>query len=85
MFLSQPTVTARIKSLERELGVELFYREGRSVTLSDKGKDFLPFATQIVQTFQQGKKQLEKTQETDDVCIGANGVTAQYFFSGCVT
>lgn len=43
LFLSQPTVTARIKSLERELGVELFYREGRSVTLSDKGKDFLPF------------------------------------------
>ncbi|SCX52632.1 LysR family transcriptional regulator [Lysinibacillus fusiformis] len=25
LFLSQPTVTARIKSLERELGVELFY------------------------------------------------------------
>ncbi len=81
LFLSQPTVTARIKSLERELGVELFYREGRSVTLSDKGKDFLPFATQIVQTFQQGKKQLEKTLETDDVCIGANGVTAQYFLA----
>lgn len=81
LFLSQPTVTARIKSLERELGVELFYRDGRSVSVSEKGKDFLPFATQIVQTFQQGKKQLEETQETDEVCIGANGVTAQYFLA----
>lgn len=81
LFLSQPTVTARIKSLERELGVDLFYRDGRSVSVSEKGKDFLPFATQIVQTFQQGKKQLEETQETDEVCIGANGVTAQYFLA----
>lgn len=81
LFLSQPTVTARIKSLERELGAELFYRDGRSVSVSEKGKDFLPFATQIVQTFQQGKKQLEETQETDEVCIGANGVTAQYFLA----
>ncbi|AVK83952.1 LysR family transcriptional regulator [Lysinibacillus sp. B2A1] len=81
LFLSQPTVTARIKSLERELNVELFHRDGRSVILSDKGKDFLPFATQIVQTFQQGKKQLEETQETDEVCIGTNGVTAQYFLA----
>lgn len=81
LFLSQPTVTARIKSLERELNVELFHRDGRSVILSDKGKGFLPFATQIVQTFQQGKKQLEETQETDEVCIGTNGVTAQYFLA----
>ncbi|MFJ8099287.1 LysR family transcriptional regulator [Lysinibacillus sp. NPDC096212] len=81
LFLSQPTVTARIKSLERELNVELFHRDGRSVILSDKGKDFVPFATQIVQTFEQGKKQLEETKESDEVCIGTNGVTAQYFLA----
>lgn len=81
LFLSQPTVTARIKSLERELNVELFHRDGRSVILSDKGKDFVPFATQIVETFQRGKKQLEETQESDEVCIGTNGVTAQYFLA----
>jgi len=81
LFLSQPTVTARIKSLERELNVELFYRDARSVILSEKGKDFLPFATQIVQTFQQGKKQLQETQTTNEVCIGTNGVTAQYFLA----
>lgn len=81
LFLSQPTVTARIKSLERELNVELFHRDGRSVILSDKGKDFLPFATQIVQTFQQGKKQLQETQQSNEICIGTNLVTAQYFLA----
>ncbi len=81
LFLSQPTVTARIKSLERELNVDLFHRDGRSVILSDKGKDFLPFATQIVQTIQQGKKQLKETQQSDEICIGTNLVTAQYFLA----
>lgn len=81
LFLSQPTVTARIKSLERELNVELFYRDARSVILSEKGKDFLPFATQIVQTFQHGKKQLQETHASNEVCIGTNGVTAQYFLA----
>lgn len=81
LFLSQPTVTARIKSLERELNVELFHRDGRSVVLSEKGKEFVPFATQIVQTFQQSKKHLKETKELGDVRIGANGVTAQYFLA----
>ena len=81
LFLSQPTVTARIKSLERELNVDLFYRDARSVILSEKGKDFLPFATQIVQTFQQGKVQLQETHTSNEVCIGTNGVTAQYFLA----
>lgn len=38
LYLSQPTVTARIKSLERDLGIELFLRKGRSLTLSEEGK-----------------------------------------------
>ena len=33
LFLTQPSVTARIQSLERELGERLFERSGRSVRL----------------------------------------------------
>ena len=33
LFLSQPTVTARIKSLERELNAELFIRQGEILRL----------------------------------------------------
>lgn len=51
LFLSQPTVTARIKSLERELGVELFYRDGRSVSVSEKGKDFYHLLRKLCKHF----------------------------------
>ena len=51
------------------------------MSVSEKGKDFYHLPRKLCKTFQQGKKQLEETQETDEVCIGANGVTAQYFLA----
>lgn len=38
MFLSQPTVSARIKTLESELDSVLFERQGRGIILTEKGK-----------------------------------------------
>lgn len=79
LFLSQPTVTARIKTLERELDSELFERKGRGIILTEKGKSFIPFAEQIIHTFQQGKKQLKKGTVQEEITIGANTITSQYF------
>ena len=42
LFLKQPSVTARIQSLERDLGESLFERDGRGVRLTDIGSSFLP-------------------------------------------
>ncbi|WLH12817.1 LysR family transcriptional regulator [Pseudomonas hefeiensis] len=47
--LSQPTVTTQIRSLEGQYGVELFYRGGRRLTLSDEGVRLLPMVQQLLQ------------------------------------
>ncbi|SFJ77212.1 LysR family transcriptional regulator [Thermoflavimicrobium dichotomicum] len=60
LFLSQPSVTARIQSLERELDCKLFDREGKKICLTEKGKQFLPYAQQILHFFQRGKLQLQQ-------------------------
>lgn len=44
LFLSQPAVSLQIRHLEQQLGVTLFERSGRSVTLSVAGKVLLPLA-----------------------------------------
>lgn len=79
LFLSQPTVTARIKTLERELSTDLFTREGRGLILTEQGRAFIPFAEQIIQTYKEGKKQMKERNEQEEIVIGANVITSQYF------
>ena len=44
---TQPAISARIRELERQLGVELLSRTSRSVRLSSKGRELFRFAEQI--------------------------------------
>src|SRR3954454_16136903 len=46
--VSQPSLSQGIRSLERELGVELFHRLGRSVRLTAAGEALLDPARQIM-------------------------------------
>ncbi|CAG9272514.1 LysR family transcriptional regulator [Paraburkholderia unamae] len=43
----QSNVTQRIRRLEEELGVPLFHRHGRGVSLTPAGSQLLPYASQI--------------------------------------
>ena len=47
LFLTQPTISAHISSLEKELNVRLFIRNTKEVSLSDDGKDLYRYAKQI--------------------------------------
>ena len=47
---SQSNVSTQIQQLEREVGVPLFNRVGRSVSLTQYGEELLPYAQQIVST-----------------------------------
>lgn len=48
VYASQPSVSARIAGLEDQLGVELFDRSGRQVTLTAKGREFLVYAERML-------------------------------------
>lgn len=49
-FLSQPTISAHVSNLESELGVLLFHRNGREITLTPQGREFYPYATSLLNT-----------------------------------
>jgi DNA-binding transcriptional LysR family regulator len=42
LFVTQPAISSGIKQLERDLGVTLFLRDTRSVSLTDAGRMWLP-------------------------------------------
>ena len=48
LYLSQPAVSLQVRNLEKQLGVDLFRRNGRNVVLSDAGKVLLPLAQQLL-------------------------------------
>ncbi len=60
--LTQPSITARIQSLEREVGEELFERGGRGVRLTDAGHSFLPYAERILQTLVEGRDAIDEVR-----------------------
>ena len=48
LFLSQPTVTAHIQALEREVGTEMIDRSGRRARLTPAGERLLPYARRML-------------------------------------
>lgn len=47
LSLTQPAVTAQLRSIESEIGFRLFKRNGRGITLTEMGKILYPYARQV--------------------------------------
>ena len=56
MFLHQPTLTARLQALERELNDSLFVRTPRGMRLSEAGRVFLPYAQRALRALHDGRQ-----------------------------
>ena len=49
LHVAQPSISARVRELERHLGVALFDRAGRSVRPTAKGRELLDYAGRMVE------------------------------------
>ena len=64
MGVSQPAVSQKIKSLEKKMGCQLFFRFGKRVMLTPEGKLFLTYAENAILAFNTISKTLtDKTQK----------------------
>lgn len=52
LFISQPSLSASIKELEKEIGIKLFIRSNRGISVTPEGKEFIGYARQVVEQFQ---------------------------------
>ncbi len=66
LFLSQPSISSKIKVLEKELGTPLFERNYSNVYLTEEGETFLAFAQAAVDSIQKGKRSIQKRNELFD-------------------
>jgi DNA-binding transcriptional LysR family regulator len=56
LVVTQPSVSAAVSALSREVGVELTQRVGRSIEPSPAGEAFAPFAADVIGLLDQGSR-----------------------------
>jgi len=49
LFISQPTLSNSMKELETEMGITIFIRNNKGITLSSDGMGFLGYARQVLE------------------------------------
>jgi LysR family transcriptional regulator, low CO2-responsive transcriptional regulator len=80
LHLTPPAVTMQVKELEASLGLPLFDRQGRSVSLTTTGEYFLVYARRLLSTLKDAEDAMArfKRVETGVLNIGLVS-TAKYF------
>ncbi|GMV02157.1 MAG: transcription regulator LysR family protein [Burkholderiales bacterium] len=80
MHLTPPAVTMQVKELEDRIGLALFEREGRRVSLTTAGEYFLVYARRLIATLKEADDAMArfKRLETGLLTIGMVS-TAKYF------
>jgi DNA-binding transcriptional LysR family regulator len=80
LFVTQPALTARLKTLERELGTPLFVRTGRGVRLSEAGRSFLPYAQRALGAVAEGRQLLAEVSRggAGQLALGAAPAVGTY-------
>lgn len=52
LFVSQPSLSVSIRELEEEIGIELFQRTNRGISVTSAGEEFIGYARQMVEQYQ---------------------------------
>jgi len=81
LFVSPSTLSKAIASLEREIGVPLFEREGKTVSLTPYGKTFYAFAQRAVEELRAGQEAVKSMYQFNggQIRLGALNIMCARF------
>ena len=48
LYMNQPNLSRAIKSLEEEIGIEIFIRSSKGIRITPEGEEFIQYARKIV-------------------------------------
>lgn len=75
LFISQPSLAAAIKDLEKEIGIQVFRRSNKGVLVTPDGEEFIGYARQVAAQYQ-----LIETRYIDKVNVKKKfGVSTQHY------
>ena len=71
LYMGQPNLSRAIKELEESLGITIFRRTSKGITVTPEGEEFLQYAKPII-------SQVDAIEE-----LYRNGKTGKQYFSVC--
>ncbi|MBN2646113.1 MAG: LysR family transcriptional regulator [Desulfuromonadaceae bacterium] len=82
LCLAQPAVSISVAKLEEELGLTLFNRQGRQVSLTAEGETFLRHAQRIFADLSNAEREMSELRELScgEVRVGIPPMMSSYYF-----
>ena len=80
IFLSQPSISAYISSLEDELGVTLIIRSTKEIYPTEAGKRLYAYSNEIINTLERAERDIKsmQTEVSGKLSVAASTVPSQY-------
>ncbi len=87
LYLSQPTISSHISSLEKELNIRLFVRSTKNVNVSDEGKILYQYAKQMMDLQKKITNTFQTQKDEAGACIKISSSTIpfQYILHELIT
>ena len=84
LYLTQPTVSSYISSLEEDLGVQLFTRTTKEVRTTEEGEKIYLYAKDIVNLSHKilGTFKEEQKEDINEIVISSSSIPGQYLLPG---
>ncbi len=82
LYCSQAAASQRIKRIENHFAIKFFSRTNNKFTLTQEGKQFLPYAEQIVRLFREAEEHLFLSGEFAEshICFSSSTTPGTYIF-----
>ena len=75
LSITAPALSTSIRRLEADLGVELFDRVGRSLSLNDCGREYLSYVQKILALNEQGNERMRQMREEKECHLSVADTT----------
>lgn len=82
LHIAQPAISMAIKKFEKEVGVDLFHRQDRKVSLTDEGRVLLNHAKKLIQQADETALAMQELSglEKGEVRVGIPSMLGSYYF-----
>lgn len=78
LYVSQPSLTSALQELEKSLGITIFNRSGKGVSVTNDGREFLQYAREVYGQYEQ---LMERYQGGEDIKKKFSVSTQHYSFA----